>query len=215
MSVFVAAGDDGCTDGMNDGLAHVDFPASSWFVTACGGTRLVADAAGATISDESVWNDGASGGGTGGGVSALFKPASYQVGVAIPPSVNSGAGLGRGVPDVAGNADPMTGYKTRVDGQNFVIGGTSAVAPLWAGLFALINESMGKPVGFINTLLYSSAVKGVPGATGSGSLRDIVEGNNDTTGSFGGRYMAGSFWNACTGLGTPDGTKLLNAIASA
>jgi kumamolisin len=131
----------------------------------------------------------------------------YQTGPAIrvPPSVNGGT-IGRGVPDVAANADPTTGYKVRVDGVDTVCGGTSAVAPLWAGLFALFNEALGAPAGFANTLLYS-VVAATPGA-----LRDVVQGDNDTTGQLG-AYNAGPGWDACTGLGTPaSGDQILAAL---
>jgi kumamolisin len=205
VSVFVAAGDSGSTDGVEGSAAHVDFPASSPYATACGGTRLVS-ADGQSISSESVWNDGPSGG-TGGGVSDVFdlSQAFYQAGSNVPPSVNPGAILGRGVPDVAGNADPVTGYKVRIDGVDTVYGGTSAVAPLWAGLFALFNESLGQSVGFANPLLYSPVVQ-TPQA-----LRDITQGNNDTTGQVGG-YSARPGWDPCTGLGTPNGAVILNAL---
>jgi kumamolisin len=101
------------------------------------------------------------------------------------------------VPDVAGDADPVTGYKVRVDGQNTVIGGTSAVAPLWAGLIALINQQMGKPVGFLQPALYQ--------LIGTPSFHQILKGNN-------GAYHAGPNWNACTGLGTPNGAAILKAL---
>jgi kumamolisin len=101
------------------------------------------------------------------------------------------------VPDVAGNADPETGYNVVVDGQSTVIGGTSAVAPLWAGLMALINQSLGTNVGYVNPLLYT--------ATAGGTFHDITVGNN-------GSYSAGRGWDACTGLGSPNGAALLAAL---
>ncbi len=195
VTVTVAAGDNGSGDGVNDGLAHVDFPASAPHALGCGGTHLVAS--GAIIEAETVWDDGPGGGATGGGVSAVFAVPAYQQGAGVPPSANPGRGAGRGVPDVCGDADPATGYVVRVDGQTMVIGGTSAVAPLWAGLVALLNEALGRPVGFLQPFLYSAAA--VPG------LRDITKGSN-------GAYSAGPGWDACTGLGSPDGTKLLAAL---
>ncbi len=137
ITVTVAAGDNGSTDGETDGLQHVDFPASSPHVLACGGTTLRFSHA--TIDSEVVWNDGASGGATGGGISDVFALPTWQSAANVPPSVNAGARVGRGVPDVSGNADPETGYEVIVDGSSAVIGGTSAVAPLWAGLVARIN----------------------------------------------------------------------------
>jgi len=198
VTVTVAAGDNGSSDGVSDGLAHVDFPASSPNVLACGGTRLIGS--GSKITAETVWNDGDSGGATGGGISAFFlPPPAWQSNANLPPSANPGAKPGRGVPDVAGDADPVTGYQVRVDGRNTVIGGTSAVAPLYAGLMALWNQSLGKPVGFLNSWLYSNA------ASSPGIFHDITSGNN-------GAYPAGPGWDACTGLGSLDGAKILAAL---
>jgi len=207
ITVCCAAGDGGSSDDVAPGnTANVDFPASSPFITACGGTRLVS-ANGITISREVVWNDGSKGGGTGGGISAFFPVPIYQTGpgISLPASVNIGAGPGRAVPDIAGNADPLTGYNVRVDGTDITVGGTSAVAPLWAGLAALMNEGLQSNIGFLNTLLYSQAVA-TPGA-----FRDITQGQNDTTGLVGG-YQAGTGWDACTGLGTPNGAVIMAAI---
>jgi kumamolisin len=119
-------------------------------------------------------------------------------------SVNPGRGRGRGVPDVSGNADENTGYQVRVDGVDTVFGGTSAVAPLWAGLIALMNEKLGTAVGYWNPLLYRSVGNG-------GALRDVITGNNDMTGMLG-AYDAGNGWDACTGFGSPDGDALLAAL---
>ena len=147
------------------------------------------------------------GGATGGGISAFFPMPSYQSQANVPPSVNPGHARGRGVPDIAGDADPATGYIVRVDGKQFVIGGTSAVAPLWAGLVALLNQHMNKPLGFINPLLYSTPV------ISAGSFHDISVGNNDASGSIGG-YKASKGWDPCTGLGSPDGAKLMKALTA-
>ena len=191
VSVCAAAGDNGSADGVTDGHAHVDFPASSPYVLGCGGTKLVAS--GTAIASETVWNEGADSA-TGGGVSTVFAQPTYQKNVPAPaPSAH-----GRGVPDVAGDADPATGYQVRVDGQNFVIGGTSAVAPLWAGMLALFNQKLKKPVGFLNPLLYGSlSAKGV--------FHDVTSGNN-------GAFTARHGWDACTGWGSPIGVKLLTAL---
>jgi kumamolisin len=148
-----------------------------------------------------VWNELAnSEGATGGGISDTFPLPNYQSGAGVPPSANSSHNVGRGVPDVAGNADPTTGYVTLVDGQSGVIGGTSAVAPLWAGLIALINQSLGKPAGFINPLLYQSAGK-------AADFDDVTSGNN-------GAYSAGPGWDACTGFGSPLGSKIAAALGA-
>ena len=199
VTVCVASGDDGSTDGVSDGLNHVDFPASSPNVLACGGTKLVAS--GSKISSETVWNELASNeGATGGGISDVFPLPSWQNGVGVPPSANAGNHVGRGVPDVSGDADPNSGYNTLVDGQSGVIGGTSAVAPLWAGLIALINQSNGKPAGLINPLLY-------PNAATAADFNDVTLGNN-------GAYQAGKGWDACTGLGSPIGAKVATALGA-
>lgn len=195
VTVCVASGDNGSSDGVSDGLAHVDFPASSPNVLACGGTELIAT--NTTILNEVVWNE-PTGGATGGGVSVLFPLPSYQSGVGVPPSVNPGGKIGRGLPDVAADADPNTGYVVLIDGQSGVAGGTSAVAPLWAGLVALLNQALGRPVGFLNPTLYRTSVS-------SAAFREITSGNN-------GAYSAGPGWNACSGLGVADGAKLLKAL---
>jgi kumamolisin len=200
VTICAAAGDNGSSDippGSQgfDGKAHTDFPASDPFVLACGGTRVIAS--GGAIQSETVWNDGPDSA-TGGGVSDAWPLPAYQNGAGVPHSVNPGNRVGRGVPDISGNADPETGYKVLVDGHSGVIGGTSAVAPLWAGLIALLNQNLGKPVGFLNPILY-----GLNPATGA--LRDITQGDN-------GAYVAKTGWDACTGLGSPDGMKLLNAL---
>jgi len=198
ITVCVAAGDDGSTDGVNDGLQHVDFPASSPNVLACGGTRLIGS--GTTISSETVWNElNSNEGATGGGISDVFPLPSYQSAAGVPPSANPGGKVGRGVPDVSGDADPTTGYVTLVDGQSGVIGGTSAVAPLWAGLIALINVSVGKPVGFLNPLLYQ--------ANEATDFHEVTSGNN-------GAYSAHAGWNACTGLGSPDGLDIAETLGA-
>lgn len=200
VTVTVAAGDDGSTDGVGDSKLHVDFPASSPFALACGGTKL--QGSGKTISAEVVWNETANNeGATGGGVSVSFPLPSYQTSAGVPANPETKY-VGRGVPDVAGDADPSTGYQIRVDGQNTVVGGTSAVAPLWAALVALINEQIGKNAGFLNPTLYS---------LGEADFHDITSGNNDDSGL--GYYSAAPGWDACTGLGSPNGAALLQAIS--
>jgi kumamolisin len=139
-----------------------------------------------------VWNDGSGGGATGGGVSDVFALPSWQEGAGVPAAASSG---GRGVPDVAGNADPQTGYQVLVDGNHAVYGGTSAVAPLWAALIARFAQATGSPFGLLQPKLY---------ALKSG-FHDITEGSN-------GAFTAAAGWDACTGLGSPDGTELLKAL---
>jgi kumamolisin len=197
ITVCVASGDNGSSDGVNDGANHVDFPASSPYALACGGTSL--QASGTTITGESVWNDGAQGGASGGGVSSVFPLPAWQDGLHVTPTSGGNQPLTmRGVPDVSADADPETGYDVRIDGTDTVIGGTSAVAPLWAGLIARINAAKRSSVGFINPLLYAA-----PSA-----LKDISSGNN-------GNFAAGSRWDACTGLGSPDGAKIAALLEQA
>lgn len=199
ITVTVASGDNGSSDGVSDGKLHVDFPASSPYALACGGTTLTAS--GNQIQSEVVWNETSlQEGAGGGGISIEFPIPSYQANAAVPvnPETNY---AGRGVPDVAGNADPQTGYQVLVDGQAQIVGGTSAVAPLWAALVALLNQSLGAPVGFINPTLY--------GLSGT-ATNDITQGNNDDSNL--GSYNAGPGWDACTGLGSPNGAALLSAL---
>jgi kumamolisin len=198
ISVFVAAGDNGSADGIHDSRPHIDHPACSPHVIACGGTRLVAN--GSSIGEETVWNDGREGA-TGGGVSGQFALPSWQSAAAVP-APPTGAGDGRGVPDVGGNADPATGYRVRLGGQDLVFGGTSAVSPLWAALTAILNERMGHRAGSLNAILYGTAA--------SSTFNDVVRGGNALPGTPG--YQARSGWDACTGLGTPNGRALLAAL---
>ncbi|MGH7729082.1 MAG: S53 family peptidase, partial [Vulcanimicrobiaceae bacterium] len=196
VTITCAAGDGGSSDGASDGLAHADFPASSPHVLACGGTSLVL--ANGAIASETVWNDGASGGATGGGVSDVFSLPTWQAKAGVPPSANPGAHVGRGVPDVAASADPEFGYAVQIDGSPLVVGGTSAAAPLWAALIGLANAASGKHAGFVNALLYGAGEK---------IFRDIVSGNN-------GAYAADPGWDACTGLGSPQGASVTATLES-
>jgi len=268
ITVCVAAGDGGSADGVTDGEAHVDFPASSPYALGCGGTKLVAGASAGTISSEVVWNETAANEGAGGGgVSDQFALPSWQATAGVPARASGtgtgtggtgtggtgtggtggtgtggehhrhhhhhherhgrhedgtdagGSGLaagassgsggtagssgGRGVPDVAGNADPTTGYQVYADGTAQVVGGTSAVAPLWAALISRLAQATGQRFGLIQPILYADITPGtdVPG------FNDITSGNN-------GAYSAGPGWDACTGLGSPDGTALLKRLPS-
>ena len=216
ITVCVAAGDNGAADeGPNewDGEAHVDFPSASPFALSCGGTRLIT--ANGAIVAESVWNQNQadvpvdSFGSSGGGVSGAFPLPAYQQKANVPLSLNPQGSQGRGVPDVAGAGDPATGYTILVDGQQEQVGGTSAVAPLWAGLIARINQTLNARVGFVNPQLYALAAN-------SGAFRDITVGNNRVSyQSFNNvGYDAGSGWDACSGLGSPNGTKLASLLHS-
>ena len=195
VSVFVAAGDHLATDGLNNDKANVDFPASSHRAIGCGGTQI--DTSGDTIVSEVVWNEGADGWGTGGGISDYFAVPAFQSEAPLPASVNGGR-RGRGVPDVAGNASSLSPYSIVLNGAATPIGGTSAVAPLWAALTALLNKSRGSSLGFFLPTLYSAPTP----------MREILKGDNKPVGSKLG-YDAGPRWNACTGLGVP--TQALEA----
>jgi kumamolisin len=204
VTVTVAAGDNGSSDtpGTTTGV-NVDYPASSPNALGCGGTTLTGDTSTYTITSEVVWNELASNeGATGGGVSADYPLPSWQANAGVPVSAAGGsAGSGRGVPDVAGNADPVSGYLVVVDGQQQPVGGTSAVAPLWAGLIARLAQATGKQFGLLQPLIYTGVAPGVAQA----GFNDITQGNN-------GAYSAGPGWDACTGLGSPNGTALLTVL---
>jgi kumamolisin len=201
ITVCCASGDDGSSDQVQSG-AHVDFPASSPFALGVGGTKLVASkGTPPTINSETVWNETLQKeGATGGGVSAVFSKPTYQNSAKIPPSANPPHNVGRGVPDVAAVADPATGVVVmRIDGEHLEpIGGTSAAAPMWASLVARLNQGLKAQCGFLNPLLYGGAF--------AAAFRDITVGNN-------GAYSAAPGWDACTGLGSPIGQKLLGALS--
>jgi kumamolisin len=186
VSICIASGDSGSRDGETDGKVHVDFPASSPYALACGGTKL--EVSNGKITSEVVWHE-SSDSASGGGVSSYFALPDYQANAKVPLEIDTKF-KGRGVPDVAADADPDTGYKVLVDGQQMVIGGTSAVAPLMAGLIALLNEQNKKSSGFIHPQIYATP----------GLCRDITSGDNKTTSTNTG-YTAGPGWDACTGLG--------------
>jgi len=213
ITVCAASGDNGSGDAVTDGQPHVDFPASSPNALGCGGTKLLADPSTGTISSEVVWNETASNQGAGGGgVSDQYPVPSWQASAGVPGraggssagrggSSGSSGSSGRGVPDVAGNADPTTGYQIYSGGKAQVVGGTSAVAPLWSALVSRLAEATGQRFGLLQPALYAGVTPGtdVPG------FRDITSGNN-------GAYAAGPGWDACSGLGSPDGTVLLTRL---
>jgi kumamolisin len=189
ISLCAASGDQGSFDqppDERDGHAHADFPAASPWILACGGTRLERD------GSESVWGPPAPTGGSGGGVSAHFVLPAYQGGAGVPV----GARAMRGLPDVAANADPATGYRVHLDGREKIVGGTSAAAALWAGFLARINQALGRRVGFVAPLLYGA---------GRATFHDITAGSN-------GAFRARAGWDECTGLGTPRGAQLIAAL---
>lgn len=205
ITVFAASGDDGSADEITDGRVHVDFPAVSPYVSGVGGTTLTS----ATPVREHVWNNGprsGGGGASGGGVSTFFSLPDWQQHAHVPNPVGATT-TGRGVPDVAADADPASGYEVYVHGKPAVIGGTSAAAPLWAALIGRINATLGRRVGYLNPVLYQTlATQKV--------THDVKRGSNDTTGQLGG-YPARAGWDACTGWGSPKGSAILTALQSA
>jgi len=213
IPVCIAAGDDGSSDQVSDGRAYVDFPSSSPYVLCVGGTALQKQAGG---NVETVWKDGDGlrgddGGSTGGGVSTVFPVPAWQAGVAVP-SVNPGAMAGRCVPDVAANAAGSTGYYMVAGGKGQVSGGTSAAAPLWAGLIARLNANLsaGKRVNYLTPLLYAPNANTGGQPLGALACNDVTQGDNDTSAA--GGYSATAGYDAVTGWGSPDGMKLLQLL---
>jgi kumamolisin len=216
MTVCVSAGDDGSSDAVSDGLAHVDFPASSPYVLAVGGTTIPSKSA--PLPDIS-WFEGnglrqqnnPNSGSTGGGTSAVFEQPSWQKTIAVTP-VNPGAIVGRCIPDLAANADwTASPYLLVVDGNGQPNGGTSAASPLMAAMIALINarRDANNRVGYLTPLLYQ-----IDGGSPVGAkvCTDVVKGNNITD-QVGG-YSAGPGYDAVSGWGTPDGTKLMQVLSA-
>jgi len=208
ITVFIALGDSGSNDSVGDQKPHVQYPGSDPWVTSCGGTTVGNVQNGPPLTFQEVaWSESDIGeGATGGGVSAYFKSPPYQTAAGITGATDSGGTThsGRAVPDVAANASPVSAYSgIQIGGSSFGGNGTSAVAPLYAGLFAVINQAFGQQMGFINPLIYQ---------LGESLFSDITVGNNDS-GNGTPYFSAGPGWDACTGLGRFDGTKLVNGIA--
>ena len=194
IPVVVASGSSGATGGARNDRAIADFPAASSYALACGGTSLPVGAD--TAAEEVAWNRGVDGT-TGGGLSRIFPVPDYQARI-NPASAERSQPAGRGVPDICGFADQAGGYWSLVDGQSLTLGGTGAVAPLYAGLAALIQEQLRTGLAPLHRLLYSRS--------SSNAFHDIIRGDND-------RFTAGPGWDACTGLGRLDGAGLLAALS--
>jgi kumamolisin len=204
ITVCCSSGDRGVFEA-EDQPYTVPYPASSPYVLACGGTSLEVLAGGNT--SEIVWNESrVSGVASGGGISALFDQPPFQAGHRVPARFGK-TKAGRGIPDVAANASSATGYLIWADDTTpMSLGGTSAATPLWAGLIACLNEALGQRVGYLTPLLYGRR------AHRTGALLDIRTGNNQLLGRQG--YRARRGWDPCTGLGSPQGTKLLGWLQS-
>jgi kumamolisin len=185
ITVCCSSGDHGAD--VDDG-PHVHFPASSPYVLGCGGTRP-----GAGKNGERVWNEqvGSLLMSSGGGFSMVFPRPTWQ---ASP--LSGFQERGRGVPDVAAKADFAQGYGIIAGGMEMRMGGTSAATPLWASLIARINERLGARAGYVTPLLYGPC---------RAALSPVTRGSN-------GFFDAGPGWDACTGLGVPDGAALLDAL---
>jgi kumamolisin len=186
MIVFAASGDNDSGDGGTT-PANVDCPSSCPHVVGCGGTKK-------TATTETVWNDDpgkSNGEGTGGGYSTIFPVQSFQIGA--PPAPANSPGKGRMIPDVSANADPNTGYDIYVRGASTVVGGTSAVAPLYSGLFA----AFGTKLGFITPKLWQNPA----------AFHDITSGDNGT-------FSAQTGPDPCSGLGSPLASKIASLFVS-
>lgn len=207
MSVLVASGDSGAYGCQNDQLS-VELPASSPYVTAVGGTALFVTSSGG-YEREAGWEGPLEGAGGGGGLSVYYSRPSWQGGPGVSNSYSNGM---REVPDVSADADPLTGYRIYFSGGNIacggrcwtVVGGTSAAAPLWAGLVALANQSgaaSGKRLGFLNPALYRLGASGTAGS----DFHDVTLGGNLY-------YPATPTWDFSTGWGSPDGANLVHDL---
>lgn len=197
VTYTAASGDGGSTDGVADGRQHADHPSSSPHVLACGGTALLGRRG--KITSEFAWGGAQDAHGAGGGgVSEQFHTPAYQRDAGVDPvSANPRHSRGRGTPDVAGNADPVTGYRVRSNGQDIVVGGTSAAAPQWAALLGLATKAIGRRLGAVHKLLYDAPPN---------SFNEVIYGDN-------GAYQAGGRWSPATGLGSPNGSNLVSNLA--
>jgi kumamolisin len=215
VTVCIAAGDDGSSDAVTDGQAHVDFPSASPYVLSVGGTTIPSKSGNAP---DIVWMEGDglradNGGSTGGGVSVVFPRPAWQSGITIEP-INPGAILGRCMPDLAANADwNASPYLLYVDGSAQANGGTSAASPLVASLVTLINAARAPAprVGYLTPVLYQAG----PSATvtvGAAGCTDVVSGDNNTA-TIGG-FSAGPGYDAVSGWGTPNGQSLAQILAT-
>jgi kumamolisin len=203
ITVCAATGDSGAALERDSDLAAVVLPAASPYALACGGTALAPGPAGWC---ERVWNEGPEGAAGGGGVSALAGVPPWQTASRPPLSVRTGR-PGRGVPDVAAHAARQPGLLCLIGGSWLACGGTALSVALWAALLARIGQAMAEtgdaPLGLVAPTLYRLVQPGL--------FNVPAMGGNETTGRVGG-YFARLGWDACTGLGTPNGAALLDAM---
>ncbi len=213
QAFFQASGDsDAYTGSQTLNSSTGPIPVDSIYVTSVGGTSLSMNGTGASWASEAVWNWNNSGNpnvGSGGGVSPNYSIPSWQTNVSM--ALNGGSTVNRNLPDVAMPAEAI--YVIYNNGSTSgYIGGTSAAAPLWAGFCALINQQVaasgGTNIGFLNPAIYSlAATSNYPNC-----FHDITVGNNIGSGTAG-EYSAVAGYDLCTGLGTPNGTNLINTLA--
>ena len=212
VTIFGSAGDAGVANPNVNGQIYpfptVNFPASSPYITAVGGTSLFASTQG-KYQAEVVWNDVY--GATGGGVSQYLKEPGYQQQY-LPASDQALLNGHRGLPDISFNADPNTGVLVYLGFSGipsgwYIFGGTSEGSPTWAGIIADGNQFAGHPLGFLNPAIYQLG----SGPYYSKTLHDIIQGNNSFDGIPG--YIATPGWDATTGWGTPNVASLLKALS--
>jgi Pro-kumamolisin, activation domain len=223
IDVFIISQDKGSNDGVSGGSTHVNYPGSDPWVTCVGGTVVGNVKAGPPLTfDEWVWSNvgsasqvGGFGGASGGGASKVFPLPGYQSAAGITQITDSAGNTTKNqrfIPDIAGmvsygganSALPNDWFYINGAKSNFT--GTSCATPLFAGLAAVLRSALGVSFGFLNPWLYQ---------LGNSVCNDVTKGNNDPAdGSNAPYYTAGAGWDACTGWGSIDGTKLLNGIAS-
>lgn len=217
VTFIASSGDDGALGkgSVTPPVKEVSLPASDPLVLSVGGTSLNANPVTGARINETAWNslgsNGSDGQASGGGLSHFFTRPSYQDGV-------PGIGTMRGVPDVAADGSPYTGaaIARTAPGGTFILtgaGGTSAAAPLWAGLIALADQKADHPLGFVNPAIYRIA----RGPRYHAAFHDIAVGDNTMTLTSNSGlvtisgYEAGPGWDPVTGWGTPDAQILCPA----
>jgi kumamolisin len=221
--VCCSSGDLGSVGDSGAKQASVLYPASSASILSCGGTTF-RNGSGAGLGEEVAWNSPNRGitQASGGGVSGILPAPAWQARVGVPPRAaldgaawvddsipapQQPAFVGRGVPDVAAYADPIPGYLLLLGGVRTSAGGTSAATPLWAALAARLAQGLGRRLPWLPEVLY--------GPTVAATFRPITKGD-DALGVKGvATFRAGPGWNACCGLGVPDGEALLRQLRSA
>ncbi|WP_054969345.1 S53 family peptidase [Alicyclobacillus ferrooxydans] len=190
QTVFASSGDTGGfstvtpTNGVPAGIPDVEYPAASPYVVAVGGTTLITNSDG-SYNEELAWL-------AGGGGQSYWESAPYWQNGVVPTST-----VGKGVPDIAMDADPNSGANVYINGTPTVVGGTSLASPLALGVWARLESSHGNHLGFAAPLLYAQY--------GTAGFHDITLGDN-------GPYPATPGWDFATGLGSFDVSQMNNLI---